>query len=98
MGTLYSGFLAEILSRKFAIPINVAIFLIGVVVPPLEELLSSCGGRFIAGMRIGSLSMIVPMYNPECGPPDVRCLLVGLQQDFCSLPELSLETGPLMSD
>ena len=31
-------------------------------------------------MGIGSLSMIVPMYNAEIAPPEVRGALVGLQQ------------------
>jgi hypothetical protein len=32
------------------------------------------------GMGVGSLSMIVPMYNAEIAPPEVRGALVGLQQ------------------
>lgn len=31
-------------------------------------------------MGVGSLSMIVPMYVAECAPPEVRGLLVGVQQ------------------
>jgi MFS family permease len=38
------------------------------------------GGRFIIGLGIGSLSMIVPMYNAEVAPPEVRGSLVALQQ------------------
>lgn len=69
-GTLYSGFLAEILSRKYAILINVAIFIVGVVVQATSVSAghnSILGGRFITGMGVGSLSMIVPMYNAEIG-------------------------------
>ncbi|KAF2102407.1 putative quinate permease [Rhizodiscina lignyota] len=84
VGTLYSGFLAEILSRKYAILINVAIFIIGVVVQTTAVTgtghSSILGGRFITGMGVGSLSMIVPMYNAEVAPPEVRGALVGLQQ------------------
>lgn len=29
---------------------------------------------------MGSLSMIVPMYNAECSPPEVRGAMVGMQQ------------------
>lgn len=32
------------------------------------------------GMGVGSLSMIVPMYVAECAPPELRGLLIGLQQ------------------
>jgi MFS family permease len=58
VGTLYSGFLAEILSRKYAILINVAIFIVGVVVQTTAVTSSGAssilGGRFITG-NISSL-------------------------------------------
>jgi MFS family permease len=57
---------------------------------------SILGGRFItlvlfsshlnfgltiaSGMGVGSLSMIVPMYNAEVAPPEVRGSLIALQQ------------------
>lgn len=59
-GTLYSGFLAEVLSRKYAILINTAIFILGVIIQCTA--VSSSGansilaGRFITGMGVGSLS------------------------------------------
>jgi sugar porter (SP) family MFS transporter len=93
LGTMYSGFLAEILSRKYAILVNVAIFIIGVVIQTTSI---SAGhnailaGRFITGMGVGSLSMIVPMYNAEIAPPEVRGALVGLQQ-------LSITLGIMIS-
>lgn len=42
------------------------------------------------GMGVGSLSMIVPMYNAEIAPPEVRGALVGLQQ-------LSITLGIMIS-
>lgn len=94
IGTLYSGFLAEILSRKYAILINVAVFIIGVVIQCTgvtgAGASSILGGRFITGMGVGSLSMIVPMYNAEVAPPEVRGALVGLQQ-------LAITTGIMIS-
>ncbi|QDS73886.1 hypothetical protein FKW77_007083 [Venturia effusa] len=94
VGTLYSGFLAEILSRKYAILINVAIFILGVVIQATAITSSGpssiLGGRFITGMGVGSLSMIVPMYNAEIAPPEVRGALVGLQQ-------LSITLGIMIS-
>ncbi|OCL03960.1 general substrate transporter [Glonium stellatum] len=93
-GTMYSGFLAEILSRKYAILVNVAIFIIGVVIQTTAITSSGhssiLGGRFITGMGVGSLSMIVPMYNAEIAPPEVRGALVGLQQ-------LSITLGIMIS-
>ncbi|KAK3675247.1 hypothetical protein LTR78_004757 [Recurvomyces mirabilis] len=94
LGTLYSGFLAEILSRKYAILINTGIFIIGVVIQTTgvtsAGASSILGGRFITGMGVGSLSMIVPMYNAECAPPEVRGGLVGLQQ-------LAITTGIMIA-
>ncbi|KAK4508095.1 hypothetical protein PRZ48_001833 [Zasmidium cellare] len=94
IGTLYSGFLAEIISRKYAILVNVAIFIIGVVVQCTAVTGSGAssilGGRFVTGMGVGSLSMIVPMYNAEVAPPEVRGALVGLQQ-------LAITTGIMIS-
>jgi len=93
LGTMYSGFLAEILSRKYAILVNVAIFIIGVVVQTTAIQAGHnaiLGGRFVTGMGVGSLSMIVPMYNAEIAPPEVRGALVGLQQ-------LSITLGIMIS-
>jgi MFS family permease len=39
----------------------------------------------MTGMGVGSLSMIVPMYNAEVAPPGVRGALVGLQQPSITL-------------
>lgn len=92
-GTLSAGFLAEILSRKYAILINTGVFIIGVVIQCTAVVgghSSILGGRFITGMGVGSLSMIVPMYNAECAPPEVRGALVGLQQ-------LAITTGIMIS-
>lgn len=54
LGTLYSGFLAEIFSRKYAILINTAIFIIGVVIQTTAVTgagyNSILAGRFITGV------------------------------------------------
>lgn len=73
VGTLYSGFLAEIISRKYAILVNTAVFIIGVVVQTTAVTgtgaSSILGGRFVTGMGVGSLSMIVPMVCAEMNGP-----------------------------
>ncbi|KIX93244.1 uncharacterized protein Z520_11099 [Fonsecaea multimorphosa CBS 102226] len=82
-GTLYSGFLAEIISRKYAIVVNTCVFIVGVVVQCTAVQAGHSailGGRFVVGMGVGSLSMIVPMYVAECAPPELRGLLIGVQQ------------------
>jgi MFS family permease len=37
-------------------------------------------GRAIAGLAIGILSMIVPLYNAEIAPPSMRGFVVGMAQ------------------
>jgi len=59
LGTLYSGFLAEIISRKYAILVNTTIFIIGVVVQATAITPSGhssiLGGRFITGNSSAAL-------------------------------------------
>ncbi|CAK7235448.1 hypothetical protein SBRCBS47491_009297 [Sporothrix bragantina] len=38
------------------------------------------GGRFTAGLGIGVLTMIIPLYQAELTHPDIRGLITGLQQ------------------
>ncbi|KAF6839163.1 quinate permease [Colletotrichum musicola] len=83
LGAVLSGFIAEVCSRKYGVLIATGVFIIGVIV----QITSISGGhesilagRFITGMGVGSLSMIVPLYNSECAPPEVRGALVALQQ------------------
>jgi len=81
MGTLVTGYLADKLSRRYTIMLAVVIFVIGAIVQTTakgpEEIY---GGRFVVGLGVGSLSMIVPLYNAELAPPEVRGSLVALQQ------------------
>jgi MFS family permease len=37
-------------------------------------------GRFVTGLGVGSLSMVVPLYNAELSPPEIRGSLVAVQQ------------------
>lgn len=37
-------------------------------------------GRFIAGLAIGQLSMVVPLYFGELAPPNIKGSLIALQQ------------------
>lgn len=58
-GTMYSGFLSEVLSRKYAILVNTGIFILGVIIQCTATSAgasSILAGRFITGMGVGSLS------------------------------------------
>ncbi|KAK1775542.1 general substrate transporter [Copromyces sp. CBS 386.78] len=83
LGTLLSGFMAEVLSRKYGVLVACLVFMLGVIIQATsmsgghETILA---GRFITGMGVGSLAMIIPIYNSEVAPPEVRGALVALQQ------------------
>jgi len=84
IGTLLSGFLAEVLSRKYGVLVASAVFILGVIIQATA--ITGIGhdailaGRFITGMGVGSLAMIIPIYNSEVAPPEVRGALVATQQ------------------
>ncbi|RYP09339.1 hypothetical protein DL764_001386 [Monosporascus ibericus] len=83
LGTLLSGFLAEAISRKYGILVAVVVFVLGVIIQATAQTGGPqviLAGRFITGMGVGSLAMIVPIYNSEVAPPEVRGALVALQQ------------------
>lgn len=55
LGGLYSGFLAEILSRKYAILVNVGILFVGIVIQCTAVVggaSSILAGRFVTGIRL----------------------------------------------
>ncbi|CCM04226.1 uncharacterized protein FIBRA_06393 [Fibroporia radiculosa] len=81
LGVLCTGPLADYLSRKYCIVMAVIVFCIGVIVQDTAFHPGSIyAGRFITGWGVGSLSMVVPLYNAELAPPEVRGSLVALQQ------------------
>jgi MFS family permease len=83
IGTLLSGFLAEVLSRKYGVLVACTVFILGVIVQATAINVGHdaiLAGRFITGMGVGSLAMIVPLYNSEVAPPEVRGALVATQQ------------------
>ncbi|CAK5269350.1 unnamed protein product [Mycena citricolor] len=81
LGVLLTGYIADKISRKYAVVVAVIVFCIGVIVQTTAHASPSIyGGRFVTGLGVGSLSMVVPLYNSEISPPEVRGSLVALQQ------------------
>ncbi|KAJ5999596.1 hypothetical protein N7481_000005 [Penicillium waksmanii] len=81
VGVLINGILADRLGRKLATVSGVVVFLLGVIVQACATGPSYIfGGRFVTGMGVGTLSMIVPLYNAELAPAELRGSLVSLQQ------------------
>jgi len=82
VGALMAGPLADMFSRKYSISGWCVIFMTGTAVQVGANTNVGCiyGGRFVGGLGVGALSMLVPMYNAELAPPGIRGSLVALQQ------------------
>ncbi|KAK2731559.1 hypothetical protein FQN55_004661 [Onygenales sp. PD_40] len=81
LGTLFNGYLADAAGRRWCTMIAVVVFCVGVIVQACTQSKDYVYvGRFVTGIGVGSLSMVVPLYNAELAPPEVRGSLVSLQQ------------------
>ncbi|BEI83600.1 hypothetical protein CcaverHIS002_0402040 [Cutaneotrichosporon cavernicola] len=90
-GSLLSGPLCDKLGRKRSIMFQVLVFTLGSALQTGARVEAHMfAGRIIAGLSIGSLTHIVPMYIAELAPAAMRGALVALQQ-------LSITLGILFS-
>ncbi|KAJ5943841.1 hypothetical protein N7516_004009 [Penicillium verrucosum] len=81
VGTLANGYLADALGRRLTVLVAVVVFCVGVIVQACTANKDFVfGGRFVTGLGVGSLSMVVPLYNAELAPPEIRGSLVAVQQ------------------
>ncbi|KAJ6115332.1 Major facilitator superfamily domain general substrate transporter [Penicillium sp. IBT 16267x] len=81
VGTLANGYLADKLGRRLTVLVAVVVFCVGVIVQACTQNKDYVfGGRFVTGLGVGSLSMVVPLYNAELAPPEIRGSLVAVQQ------------------
>ncbi|KAF7197285.1 putative glucose transporter rco-3 [Pseudocercospora fuligena] len=80
-GAFINGPISEIISRKRSIFYANIVFLIGSVLQAAaQNVLMILVGRFFAGVSIGMLAMVTPLYLSELSPPEIRGALVTLQQ------------------
>ena len=87
IGALNQGWIADKLSRKYSIVVAVIIFIIGSILQTsAADYVMLTFARFIGGVGIGMLSMVVPLYISEISPPEIRGTLLVLE-------ELSIVTG-----
>ncbi|KZZ95573.1 General substrate transporter [Ascosphaera apis ARSEF 7405] len=83
VGALVAGTLADMFGRKYTIQIGATIATIGAILQAAAVKLSMLlVGRIISGLAIGSLSMVIPVYQTECAHPDNRGLIVGIAQQM----------------
>lgn len=81
VGALCSSFLADRLSRKTAIQIAAVIWCVGAILQAASNGVPLlCVGRVVGGFAIGICSAIVPVYQSEIAPKEIRGRVVSLQQ------------------
>jgi MFS family permease len=81
VGALSSSFLADRLSRKIAIQIAALVWILGSILQTASNGVALlCVGRVVSGVAIGICSSIVPVYQAEIAPKEIRGRVVSLQQ------------------
>jgi len=82
VGALAQAFTADSLGRRTSIAFWATIFTIGVAIQTgtTYSLPQLVFGRFFAGLGVGAMSAIVPLYNGEASPKKIRGALLALYQ------------------
>ncbi|KAF8295744.1 general substrate transporter [Clavulina sp. PMI_390] len=82
VGSLAQAFTADSFGRKGSIRIWSVVFTLGVVIQTATErsMAQITIGRFVAGLGVGALSALVPLYNGEAAPKRIRGAMLVLYQ------------------
>ncbi|KAL2149218.1 hypothetical protein VTH82DRAFT_8566 [Thermothelomyces myriococcoides] len=81
VGSLGSSFIADRFSRKVALQVSCFLWIIGsILTAAAQNVAMLCVGRAICGLGIGVASSIVPVYQSEIAPKEIRGRVVSLQQ------------------
>lgn len=83
-GSLLTGaFLADRLGRKRTLLLGSAIFTIGIIISTAANNVKALvAGRVINGLGNGCLAMMVPNYQSEISPREIRGRIISVQQCF----------------
>lgn len=80
-GAILQSFTSDRLGRKYSIMFWSAVFLLGAIIQVTAfGLPQITAGRFVAGLGVGALSAIVPLYIGEAAPKKIRGTLLVLYQ------------------
>ncbi|KAI0134562.1 MFS sugar transporter [Xylariales sp. AK1849] len=80
-GAMFAGPSGDYLGRRMTIFLGALIFIVGGSVQTAAETLSYLyAGRFFAGLGVGFLTMIIPLYQAEIAHPSIRGRVTALQQ------------------
>ncbi|KAL7267813.1 hypothetical protein RUND412_009583 [Rhizina undulata] len=80
-GAFFAGYLGDQIGRRGTIACATAVFVLGGGLQAGAQSLGYLqGGRFVAGMGVGTLCMIIPLYQAELAHPTIRGRITALQQ------------------
>ncbi|KAF2461325.1 putative MFS monosaccharide transporter [Lineolata rhizophorae] len=87
IGAIIAGPIADKLGRKYSIILWNIVFIVGVIVQIVTttKWYQIAIGRWVAGLGVGGLSVLTPMYQSETAPRQVRGALVSCYQLFITL-------------
>ncbi|OBT71322.1 hypothetical protein VF21_09129 [Pseudogymnoascus sp. 05NY08] len=81
LGALINGPLANAISRKYSLAVAAFLFTLGsAICAGAQNVAYLFAGRIIAGIAVGQISHVVPLYMAEISPSEFRGALVSLQQ------------------
>ncbi|KAF2807674.1 general substrate transporter [Mytilinidion resinicola] len=80
-GALSSSFVSDRFSRKIAIQVSCLLWVLGSAIQSgANGIPALCIGRFVSGVGVGAASAIVPVYQAEIAPKEIRGRIITLQQ------------------
>lgn len=87
LGALIAAPIADRVGRKYSISFWNLIISVGFVIQisATRDWVQIMMGRFVAGLGVGALSLLVPMYQAETAPPWIRGAMVCTYQLFITL-------------
>ncbi|KAM0431437.1 hypothetical protein ACHAPT_005414 [Fusarium lateritium] len=87
VGSLISGSLADSIGRRLTISLTALSTCVGTIIEisSTTHWVQFAIGRLVTGFGIGSLSVVVPMYQSESSPAIIRGILVSTYQLFITL-------------
>lgn len=82
IGALTGGPIADWIGRRYSITLWSIIFSVGLIVQisSTRDWVQIMMGRWVAGLGVGALSLLVPMYQAETGPRHIRGALISCYQ------------------
>lgn len=81
VGALISGYPADRFSRKYTLIGASFLFIIGSILQAsCNGVPMLCAGRVLNGISVGITSMVVPLYQSEIAPKEIRGRIVAVQQ------------------